>query len=332
MGHDMEKSTFKLDASKTADLERRYGQSEVAARQESELHDARKEIENADNAGAKSKTPSLFQEAKAKMASAEQAIALSPRSSKGYSDAVTTAKQAAKKLEEVLAIARQNKASEKVAFDLWTKNQQLNASQLALSQQKNDAQNSLQQANSKATAEKEQLESQIDAKDAALQTEGSAIATLQTQNNRYVSEEQLKQHIEEIKKTFSPEEADVMKDGKNIVVRLKQMQFSSGRAELNPNSFATLKKVDTLIAAVPAEQITVEGHTDSIGSNAVNKALSEKRAEAVKKYLMSQNFPEKLSVEAVGYGSDKPIATNKTKDGRATNRRVDVVIQTPVVL
>ncbi len=76
----------------------------------------------------------------------------------------------------------------------------------------------------------------------------------------------------------------------------------------------------------------VEGHTDSIGSNEKNKALSEKRAESVKKYLVSQGLSEELRIDTEGYGSDRPLTTNKTKEGRATNRRVDIVIDTPVTL
>jgi len=87
-----------------------------------------------------------------------------------------------------------------------------------------------------------------------------------------------------------------------------------------------------LIAAVPASQITVEGHTDSVGTNEINKDLSVKRAESVKKYLVSQGLPENLTVGTAGYGSEKPLTTNKTKIGRATNRRVDIVIETLTVL
>jgi OOP family OmpA-OmpF porin len=72
-------------------------------------------------------------------------------------------------------------------------------------------------------------------------------------------------------------------------------------------------------------RIQIEGHTDSIGSDRYNQALSEKRAESVRRYLL-QHFPlPQDHLAAVGYGESKPIASNKTSEGRGKNRRVQVV-------
>jgi outer membrane protein OmpA-like peptidoglycan-associated protein len=72
-------------------------------------------------------------------------------------------------------------------------------------------------------------------------------------------------------------------------------------------------------------RIQIEGHTDSIGSDRYNQALSEKRAESVRRYLL-QHFPlQQDHLAAVGYGESKPIASNKTSEGRSKNRRVQVV-------
>ncbi|MGE3261667.1 MAG: OmpA family protein [Bacteriovoracia bacterium] len=342
IGKDLEKGNS-IDSDDLKSVEKKFGEAEIAARKHGELGNVRLQIKQAKSNGAKGKTPSLYEIAVSRADSAEHAIELSPHTADGYAHAVSEAQQSARKLTEVLTIARKNKASETVALTIWNQNQALEASRSALSKTKADAANKLQQtkaeadaelakAQAEAMAEQEKLASDLEAKNARIASQGGAIAALRSENSDYASTEELKQKIEEVKKTFAPDEAEVMKDGTKIVVRLKKMQFSSGRSDLNPDSFATLRKVDNLIAAVPAKQITVEGHTDSVGSNATNKALSEKRAESVKKYLVSQGLSEELRVDTEGYGSDRPLTTNKTKEGRATNRRVDIVIDTPVVL
>lgn len=343
IGEDIEKGKYSFDAKDVAEIEREYGEAEIAARKHGEIGNAKLMIEQAEDDGAKSRTPALHEIALSRLASAEHAIELSPHSGEGYATAVEAANQSALKLKQVLAIARQNNTEENAALMIWNQNQQLAASQAALSSTQAAAQQKLQQTKAEseaalektreeAAAEQRKLESDLAEKQASLISQGSAISALKEQNQEYASSEELKQKIEEVRKTFSPDEAEVMKDGTKIVVRLKKMQFSSGRAELNPDAMATLSKVDKLIASVPAKQVTVEGHTDSLGSNSVNKALSEKRAESVKKYLVSQGLAEELKVDTQGYGSDRPLTTNKTKEGRATNRRVDIVIDTPVVL
>jgi outer membrane protein OmpA-like peptidoglycan-associated protein len=72
-------------------------------------------------------------------------------------------------------------------------------------------------------------------------------------------------------------------------------------------------------------KIGVYGHTDNIGSNAVNMPLSEQRAEAVKTYLLQKGLKEDR-IEAKGFGATKPIADNSTQIGRSKNRRVEIVL------
>jgi outer membrane protein OmpA-like peptidoglycan-associated protein len=83
-----------------------------------------------------------------------------------------------------------------------------------------------------------------------------------------------------------------------------------------------------MIAAVPVTKVIVEGHTDSIGGEEKNMALSQKRAETIRKYFIAEKTLPEDKVEAKGFGYQRPLTTNKTKEGRATNRRVDVVIET----
>ena len=80
------------------------------------------------------------------------------------------------------------------------------------------------------------------------------------------------------------------------------------------------------INAFPESSISVQGNTDSFGSDEANLQLSKERAEAVKQYLLANSKLVASQIEAIGYGESKPIANNETVSGRAANRRVDVVI------
>ena len=100
--------------------------------------------------------------------------------------------------------------------------------------------------------------------------------------------------------------------------------FPSGRSDLPESSLALLAKAKDVAAELDPSQVLVEGHTDSIGSAAVNEKLSQARAESVVSYF--ENNGLKTKIDAVGYGFDKPIASNKSAQGRAQNRRVDVIV------
>ncbi len=110
-------------------------------------------------------------------------------------------------------------------------------------------------------------------------------------------------------------------------IELKQkVFFKTGRAKILNKSFEMLNEIATVLKENKKFKVRIEGHTDSRGSLKVNRRLSLKRAEAVKKYLASKGVEEnRLSVK--GYGPDKPIAPNSTRAGRAANRRVEFLIE-----
>lgn len=102
-----------------------------------------------------------------------------------------------------------------------------------------------------------------------------------------------------------------------------RVQFQTGRTELLPISIPVLNTIATAIKATPASHWKVEGHTDSIGGEALNKRLSLGRAQAVVDYLVSQGVDRNI-MEAVGYAYERPVFSNTTAAGRAENRRVQL--------
>ena len=114
-----------------------------------------------------------------------------------------------------------------------------------------------------------------------------------------------------------------MEVGVKMVV--ENILFNTGAATLRPESFAELNKVVNLLRENPSVRIEVSGHTDNVGSAALNRTLSRNRALSVRNYLISQGIAGER-VEYNGYGFDRPIAPNTTEEGRAANRRVEIEI------
>jgi OmpA-OmpF porin, OOP family len=99
--------------------------------------------------------------------------------------------------------------------------------------------------------------------------------------------------------------------------------FNPASDRLKDSSFKALNQLSDLLKANPEWHLTIEGHTDNLGTAAGNLRLSEKRADAVKKYLVGKGLPE-TRLSAAGYGQERPIADNKTAMGRTANRRVEL--------
>ncbi|MDR2813655.1 MAG: OmpA family protein [Prevotellaceae bacterium] len=105
-------------------------------------------------------------------------------------------------------------------------------------------------------------------------------------------------------------------------VLLRDIQFSEGKATLSPKSYVHLEPLRRLMESQPRIRIKISGHTDNIGEKAANLKLSKERARSVANFLIGKGIaPTRLEVE--GYGQNQPITTNKTKAGRALNRRVE---------
>jgi outer membrane protein OmpA-like peptidoglycan-associated protein len=151
---------------------------------------------------------------------------------------------------------------------------------------------------------------------------------LGTQSQRLALQEQRRNRVREVSTKFGPDEAQVLTQGQNVLIRPVGLIFPSGSAQIETRYFALLRKVQDAIRVFPNSNIVVEGHTDSFGGDEINLKLSQDRAKAVREYLLA-NMPElsKDDIEAVGLGESRPVANNETVEGRAKNRRIDLVIR-----
>ncbi|EGV43102.2 OmpA family protein [Bizionia argentinensis JUB59] len=103
----------------------------------------------------------------------------------------------------------------------------------------------------------------------------------------------------------------------------KTILFDTGKSSIKGQSESVLKDIIAILNEYPNAKFTVEGHTDSVGSDATNMKLSDARALSVKDYLVARGVDE-FRLSSKGYGESKPIDSNKTKAGRANNRRVEI--------
>ena len=108
-------------------------------------------------------------------------------------------------------------------------------------------------------------------------------------------------------------------------VATQGIYFDTGSDRIRPESTPTLKEIGTMLKDHPDLKLTIEGHTDNVGSAQSNQALSEKRASAVRQYLVDSYQLDGARLTAKGLGASKPAAGNETAEGRQQNRRVELV-------
>lgn len=126
---------------------------------------------------------------------------------------------------------------------------------------------------------------------------------------------------------ISPSEGEVLYNATNdIVLRLGGLSFDVGSSDIKDEHTALLEKIKTILNMFPDSKVMVEGHTDDTGDPDTNMRLSEKRAFSVMQYLRQSMSISVDRIQSVGYGADRPVASNKTSDGRAKNRRIDIII------
>jgi outer membrane protein OmpA-like peptidoglycan-associated protein len=136
----------------------------------------------------------------------------------------------------------------------------------------------------------------------------------------------VKKQFETVQAMFTPEEAKVYLQRQNVLISAQGFQFPSGVSEIQTDNFPLMNKIIRAIKLFPDSRIEVSGHTDSTGADNVNKTLSQARAEKVSKFLTDVGEISANRITAVGYGESRPLATNKTAEGRAENRRVEIKI------
>jgi len=131
----------------------------------------------------------------------------------------------------------------------------------------------------------------------------------------------------EVQQLFDPSEAEVYRKTDDVLIRAQGFTFKPGNSEIDSSNFALLNKIIEAISKFENANIVVSGHTDSTGSDEINMALSQQRAEKVAQFLAQVGRISPKRIEHKGYGESRPVASNETVEGRASNRRVEILIK-----
>jgi len=184
--------------------------------------------------------------------------------------------------------------------------------------------------NKKLIADLESSKKSLDDLNKALEDYKSKFAKLEGESLKYKTQseelERNNQLIETATKLFTPSEAEVFRNGDLLVIRLVTIIFSTNKTALEPQYYNLLAKVQKAIQLFPTGTTVIEGHTDGQGDFQKNLDLSQARANAIFQYLLATMGADANRITAVGVGGTKPIANNNTEEGRAKNRRIEIVI------
>ncbi|MEO8382798.1 MAG: OmpA family protein [Acidobacteriota bacterium] len=173
-----------------------------------------------------------------------------------------------------------------------------------------------------AEAQSEQLRQQImEERSRAAETEAELANVKQELSRRDTASQQ---RIESMQQELSKLAATRTSD-RGFIVTLPGLFFDTGKSALKTGARNTLTKIAEQLRINEDTRIAVEGHTDSVGTDDLNQTLSEKRAAAVRDYLVSRGVPTDR-ITTTGLGETSPVATNDTAAGRQQNRRVELVI------
>lgn len=116
------------------------------------------------------------------------------------------------------------------------------------------------------------------------------------------------------------------KTDRGIVVTLGDVLFDTGKATLKPGAYSTVDRLADVLKQSPERMVIIEGYTDSVGSEAFNQVLSERRAEAVQAALFERGVASQ-QIQVIGKGESSPVASNDNAAGRQQNRRVELIFQ-----
>ena len=319
-----------------------FRQLEIRAIKEKTIGEVRTLIDQAEKSGAKKITPKSFALAQEKLKEADEFITENPYDKDTMKKKADEALFMAKRLHPIMDQSRKIKPMPPEQVALWMEEilNKMTRKLLAPDMRDQDFEvqvenilgsiGTLQSDHDFMMAKVNSQQEQMDLLNQRIGLLDKQTRRGQAEKERLAAEKQFNQRYNEVQTFFDSDEAEVYKKENQLVIRLKAIKFPVGQSILMPGTYTLLTKVQRAIRTFGEPRVVVEGHTDSTGSDEVNEYLSQQRAEAVMEYLIANKTLPSDKIMAVGYGSVRPLASNKTSEGRAINRRIDVVI-TPLV-
>jgi outer membrane protein OmpA-like peptidoglycan-associated protein len=326
---------------------------EIRAIKETILGDTRKVLAQADSEGARKWAPALYTEVQQDLAGVEEFIASNPYAREEMQQRGNVVLFKANRLLQINRQATHLRETKPLETTLWIEGILSEATEALGAPDMRDKAFHIQVGNivgsiNALVKDRDYLVQKTDAQQEAMDTmrsrypeeieslkkqsreEAAEVAKLlkeqEAEQARLEAERRFNELYNEVQALFTRDEAECYKQGNRMVIRLRGMTFPVGQAVIMPDNYPLLSKVQRAMRTFTEPQVTIQGHTDSTGTAEFNDHLSQQRAESVKKYLLANNVLREDQMAAAGYGSSRPLAPNTTAEGRATNRRIDVVI------
>jgi outer membrane protein OmpA-like peptidoglycan-associated protein len=271
------------------------------------VYEARNAVEVAKSRSADKYAPEVFEKATGSLQMMENSV-----NSKADSNTIiASARQTAQFAEDARLLSTERQEEERIK----------NEREAAAAKAKADAE-------AKAAADAADAKQQAD--EAAAEAKRKSDAEIAAQESARKQAEQEKQQLrarllDQFNRVLPTTDTD-----RGLVVNMGDVLFATGKADLGSDAKIALAKLSGIVLNYPTLKLAVGGYTDSTGGADLNQALSEKRANAVLDYLVSQGV-DSGALSAQGYGMSNPVADNSTPQGRQQNRRVEIVVSGSVI-
>ena len=279
-----------------------------------EMYEARNAVDIAKSRGADKYAPEIFSKAEASLKMAENSLA--SRADKNA--IISTARQTVQFSEDARALAVQHQEEERIAKE--REDAAAKAKAEAETKAAGEAVEAKRRADAEAAEAKRKSDAEIAAREKAVRT-----AEAQTQAAQREKQQLRARLLEQFNRVLPTTDTP-----RGLVVNMGDVLFDTGKADLRPDAREALAKLTGIVLNYPTLHLTIEGHTDSTGSAEYNQTLSEKRADGVRDYLVSQGL-DVGSLTAQGLGVNNPVADNGTAAGRQKNRRVEIIVSGEVI-
>lgn len=296
-----DKKSDNIDRTDLKKLQAKYLELQLDSIKAKHIGDAESTITSAKEKGGAKKAPITLKEAEIRYDSAVSKISTNRDSPELFMEEVNKSNYTATRLHHVMGYVKDEKFSEPAAIELVNQKEKIGA-----------------------------LGTAVAVRNDRLSKQGDKLANSQEQLAASQNQVAFQEALDKASKQFNSSEADVYQQGDQLIIRLKSLNFASGKSALPNNGASLLNRIETVADGLSAKTVMVQGHTDSIGSKTSNQKLSEDRANTVAKYLEQNGFTD-AKIESEGFGDTKPIKNNKSRADRAQNRRIDIVI-TPATL
>jgi outer membrane protein OmpA-like peptidoglycan-associated protein len=282
-----------------------------------ELYEAENAVRIARAAGAEKYAPEIMSQADLDLRNAADMNRGKHRDEKME---ITNAREAVERAEDARLTALRKQAAEQQAATVAAKNE---AEQQAVQSKAQAEQAQLQAQHAQLQAEQAQAaKAEADAARARAEAEAAEARARAAEANR--SAESAMQVREKLRQQLNTV-LETSESARGLIVNMSDVLFDTGKYSLKPSTQISLAKVAGILLAYPGLRVQVEGYTDSVGGDEYNQKLSENRAASVKDFLVSQGVSGN-NMTSQGFGKNNPVADNSTAEGRAQNRRVNLVV------